>query len=132
MPADRCMILVFDEPVASLDPAARRDFLKTILEIVSDRDCTIFFSTHITSDLERVADHVAVLKDGQITFKGELDELKDEVKRLRITAQESIAKSIYLEGILHHEYAKNEAIVSVRGFTPDMKKQIEKFIFNFR
>lgn len=61
-------LLILDEPVASLDPAARRQFLKTILKIVSERDCTVFFSTHITSDLERVADRVALLKDGVIDF----------------------------------------------------------------
>ena len=42
-------LFVFDEPVASLDPAARRQFLKTVLETVLDRECTVFFSTHITS-----------------------------------------------------------------------------------
>ena len=119
-------LLIFDEPVASLDPAARRQFLKTILEIVSDRECTIFFSTHITSDLERVADHVGVLKDGKIDFCGELDQLKDEVKRLRITTQQSLPENYNLKGFIHCESSKNEAIVSVRGFKNEIKVQIER------
>ncbi|MCR4337536.1 MAG: ABC transporter ATP-binding protein [Candidatus Omnitrophica bacterium] len=69
-------LLVFDEPVASLDPFARRQFLKTLIEIITRRPCTIFFSTHITSDLERITDHVALLHQGKIMFCGELDELK--------------------------------------------------------
>ena len=117
-------LLVFDEPVASLDPAARRQFLKKILEIVSDRECTIFFSTHITSDLERVADRVALLKDGQIDFCGELDVLKDEVKRLRITSPLPLATSIQCQGLLHYEVVRHEAILAVRGYGPQLRQEI--------
>lgn len=119
-------LLVLDEPVASLDPAARRQFLKTILDIVSQRDCTVFFSTHITSDLERVADHVALLKAGKIHFVGELDQLKDEVKRLRIIAQQPLPEQIQCEGFLHCEPCAQGAIVAIRGFSESVKAQIEK------
>ena len=53
-------LLVLDEPVASLDPLARRDFLRELVEQVLDRGCTVVFSTHILSDLERVAFQVGV------------------------------------------------------------------------
>jgi ABC-2 type transport system ATP-binding protein len=118
-------LLIFDEPVASLDPYARRQFLKTILNLVSNRLCTIFFSTHITSDLERVADHVALLKDGCIDFSGELDRLKDEVKRLHVTFHQELNIDFSFKGLLHFESLKNEAILSVRSFTPAMKTFIE-------
>jgi ABC-2 type transport system ATP-binding protein len=119
-------LLVFDEPVASLDPAARRQFLKTILEIVANRECTVFFSTHITSDIERVADHVAILKEGQIDFSGVLDDLKDEVKRLRVRAAQPIPANLNINGLLHRESANNEAILSVRGFKPETKTYLEQ------
>ena len=119
-------LLVFDEPVASLDPLSRRKFLKTILDIIADRECTIFFSTHITSDIERVADRVAILKNGQIDFCGELDSLKDEVKRLRVTTKDNTLEDFNFEGILSCEKSANEAIVSVRGFDETMKVFIEK------
>jgi ABC-2 type transport system ATP-binding protein len=119
-------LLIFDEPVASLDPAARRQFLKTILAIVADRECTVFFSTHITSDIERVADRVAILKEGQIEFAGVLDDLKDEVKRLRVRAAAPIPANLKVDGLLHCEAAHNEAILSVRGFNPQIKAQLEQ------
>ena len=84
-------LLVLDEPVASLDPSARRQFLRTLLELLEDTRQTILFSTHITSDLERVAQRVAILGDGRIRFHGELDELKDRVKRLRIMSSSQSA-----------------------------------------
>src|SRR5215468_8493791 len=79
-------LLVLDEPAASLDPVARRDFLKALLEIAANGKRTIVFSTHITSDLERVADRVAILRHGKISYHGELDALKDNMKRLHVTS----------------------------------------------
>jgi ABC-2 type transport system ATP-binding protein len=108
--------LVLDEPVASLDPSARRQFLRTIMEMLQDRQQSILFSTHITSDLERVAQKVAILGDGKIRFVGELDELKDRVKRLRITARRDLPTSFAVPGALRCEVAGSHATVSVADF----------------
>lgn len=75
-------LLVLDEPVASLDPAGRRDFLRELVEQVLDRGTTVVFSTHILSDLERVAFNVAFMNDGRIALQAPLDELIDEVRLL--------------------------------------------------
>jgi ABC-2 type transport system ATP-binding protein len=71
-------LLILDEPAASLDPLARRQFLQFICDLAEPGKRTVLFSTHITSDLERVADRVAVLKDGRIVHFGMLDELKEQ------------------------------------------------------
>ncbi|MFN4116621.1 MAG: ABC transporter ATP-binding protein [Inhella sp.] len=71
-------LLVLDEPVASLDPLARRDFLRELVEQVLDRGTTVVFSTHILSDLERVAFQVAFLQAGRIALQAPLDQLIDE------------------------------------------------------
>lgn len=68
-------LLVLDEPVASLDPIGRRDFLQELITDVIERDTTVVFSTHILSDLERVALDVAFLQGGKIVLQGALDEL---------------------------------------------------------
>jgi ABC-2 type transport system ATP-binding protein len=119
-------LLVLDEPVASLDPSARRQFLRTLLELLEDRQHTILFSTHITSDLERVADRVAILGDGKIRYHGELDELKDHVKRLRITARHELPASFAVPGALRCEVDGPRATVSVADFderlVADMRK----------
>ena len=75
-------LLLLDEPVASLDPAARRDFLGELVEQVIDRRTTIVFSTHILSDLERVAVDVAFLSGGRIALHAPLDELLESSVRL--------------------------------------------------
>jgi ABC-2 type transport system ATP-binding protein len=71
-------VLILDEPAASLDPLARRQFLQFICDLAEPGERTVLFSTHITSDLERVADRVAVLKEGRIAYFGMLDDLKEQ------------------------------------------------------
>ena len=75
-------LLVLDEPVASLDPAARRDFLRELVDEVAGRGTTVVFSTHILSDLERVALDVAFLAGGRIVLHAPLDELLESGLRL--------------------------------------------------
>jgi len=73
-------LLVLDEPVASLDPVGRRDFLRELVEQVLDRGTTVVFSTHILSDLERVAFNLAFLSEGRIALQAPLDELLEQVR----------------------------------------------------
>jgi ABC-2 type transport system ATP-binding protein len=119
-------LLVLDEPAASLDPAARRDFLKALLEIANDGRRTILFSTHITSDLERVADRVAILRDGKIAYHGELDELKEKTKRLHVTSSQPLAASFNVSGALRTRIEGNEALISVRGVDEMELARIER------
>lgn len=116
-------LLVLDEPAASLDPLARRQFLQMLLAMVGER--TVLFSTHITSDLERVADRVAVLKDGKIVYCGELDTLKDSVKRLHVQAAAPLPNgSFRVPGMLQAKVTGNDAFVSVQHFTADLPERI--------
>jgi ABC-2 type transport system ATP-binding protein len=71
-------LLILDEPAASLDPLARRQFLQMLIDMAEPGRRTVLFSTHITSDLERVADRVAILKSGTIVWHGLLDDLKEQ------------------------------------------------------
>ena len=76
--ASKPEFLVMDEPVASLDPSARRDVLQFIAE-AADQSCTILYSTHITADINRLADKVAMLEGGKIQFSKPCDELSQSV-----------------------------------------------------
>lgn len=107
-------VLILDEPAASLDPAARRDFLRTLLDIAAGGNRTILFSTHITSDLERVADTVAILQSGRVTYHGPLDDLKDAVKRLHITSSQRLP-TLAIPGALRSRVEGNSAVVSVQS-----------------
>ena len=118
-------LLILDEPAASLDPAGRRTLLKSLLERSRDENQTALFSTHITSDLERVASHVAVLRDGTIEFFGELEDLKDSVKRLRINSSEPLPAAFAVPAALRSEIDGNSAFVTVAAASDDMIAQLQ-------
>ncbi len=80
--APRPALLVLDEPASALDPVARRELLRDIVEQAIDNGTTVLFSSHIISDLERVASHVAFLHEGRILLNQPLDELKSQTMRL--------------------------------------------------
>ncbi len=117
-------LLILDEPVASLDPSARRHFLQTLIEIIDQPNRTVLFSTHITSDLERVASRVAILREGRIAFHGELDELKERVKRLRISSRQELPRSFAVPGALRCEVEGAAATVSIADFDESLVDQM--------
>lgn len=119
-------LLILDEPVASLDPVARRRFLESILEIAEDEQHTVLFSTHITSDLERVASHVAILDEGRIVYDDELDILKDRVKRLRIESRSDLPPSFAVAGALRTEVRGRNALVAVSSASGPLIEEIEQ------
>jgi len=68
-------LVVLDEPTSGLDPVFRRDLLDTLTELLQDERASILFSTHITSDLERIADYITLIQDGRIVFSQAKDEI---------------------------------------------------------
>jgi ABC-2 type transport system ATP-binding protein len=80
--AFRPELLLLDEPSSGLDPLVRRDILEAIIRTVADEGRTVFFSTHLLDEVERVADDVAMMFDGQVVLKGPLDQVKENHHRL--------------------------------------------------
>jgi ABC-2 type transport system ATP-binding protein len=71
--AKRPELLVLDEPVAALDPLARREFLQALMEAVADGGLTVVLSSHIVAELERVCDHVVILAAGDVQLAGPIE-----------------------------------------------------------
>lgn len=76
-------LLILDEATAGLDPVVRSEILDLFLEFIQDEACSIFFSSHITNDLERVADYIAFLHKGKLVFSKPKDELLDNYGLIR-------------------------------------------------
>ena len=119
-------VFVFDEPVASLDPVARRKFIKQLIELNISERKTVLFSTHITSDLERVAADIALLKDGKISFKGDLSTLKDRVRRLRIQSGSPLPQPLPIPNIISSTIDGTNAVVTVNGLDDREIRNVEK------
>lgn len=113
-------LLVLDEPVSALDPVGRRDFLRELVDGVIERETTVLFSTHILSDLERVALDVAFLKDGKITVQGNLDGLMEQVRR--VTGPSALLDTIKFGGELRRRSGRDGMMhVVVRAAGPDLE-----------
>jgi ABC-2 type transport system ATP-binding protein len=80
--AKRPELLLLDEPVASLDPLARREFLQILMETVADQEVSIVLSSHLVSDVERVCDYLIVLADSRVQLAGDVDDLVSSHHRL--------------------------------------------------
>jgi ABC-2 type transport system ATP-binding protein len=73
--AKRPELLILDEPIASLDPLARREFLQVLMETTAESQVSVIMSSHLVADLERIADYLVVLMGSRVQLAGEVDEL---------------------------------------------------------
>src|SRR5664280_1125469 len=80
--AKRPEVLLLDEPVASLDPLARREFLQVLMEVVAEHGVSVVLSSHLVSDIERVCDYLIVLADSRVQLAGDVDDLVSSHHRL--------------------------------------------------
>ncbi|KQQ91826.1 ABC transporter ATP-binding protein [Massilia sp. Leaf139] len=101
-------LLVLDEPVSALDPVGRRDFLRELIDGVIEYGTTVVFSTHILSDLERVALDVAFLKDGKIALQGQLDELLEGARR--VVGPGAVLDGMKLAGELRRQRSRDGSV----------------------
>jgi ABC-2 type transport system ATP-binding protein len=109
-------LLILDEPAANLDAVVRREFLETVLTLVGDENRTVIFSSHILSDVERIADRVAILHRGRLLIERPLDELKEQVRRLRLLFDGVAPEHLAVPGLLAVRRAPREMLVTVIGY----------------
>jgi len=82
--AQRPELLVLDEPTDGLDPVVRRDMLTALVDYVSQREATVFISSHLVHELERICDWVGVMDNGQLITELPMDRFKSGIKRLQV------------------------------------------------
>ena len=73
--AKRPELLILDEPIASLDPLARREFLQVLMEATAEHEISVVMSSHLVADLERVTDYLIVLMNSRVQVTGDIDEM---------------------------------------------------------
>ncbi len=73
--AHQAELVIMDEPTSGLDPVFRRELLDNLTDLLQDERTSILFSTHITSDLERIADYITLIQGGRVVFSASKDEI---------------------------------------------------------
>ena len=119
-------LLVLDEPVASLDPIARRQFLQQLVEIAADENRAVIFSTHIVNDVERVANQVWILRDGVLVCQSELDGLKETLVRVRLTSDKPLPEKIHWPHLLKQKNQGQQAQLTIQHWQPDIEQQLAR------
>jgi ABC-2 type transport system ATP-binding protein len=109
-------LLILDEPVASLDPIARRHFLEQIVEVAADGNRAVVLSSHIVSDIERLASRIWILKDRHLHWHGDFDALKDSIVRLHLRTRAPLAASIEIPNALRIDRGDSGATAVVRDW----------------
>ena len=117
-------LLILDEPVASLDPLARRQFLEQIVEVAADGRRAVVLSSHIVSDIERLANKIWIVKDRSLWWRGDFDALKESVVRLHIRARRPLPHDLGLPNALSSRVNGANATVAAMSWNSDSAASI--------
>ncbi len=113
-------LLILDEPTSGLDPVVRNEILDLFLKFISDEDHTVLLSTHITSDLEHIADTIIFMNHGDIILENTRDEIMDNYGILKCDI--SYLKEIPKEDIIRYKKGKYDCQVLLKDITKNRKK----------
>ena len=107
-------LLLLDEPAASLDPLARREFLQALMEAVAERGVTVVLSSHILADLERVCDHLVILSRARVTLSGSTEEIVRS-HRLLTGLRRDVDELAQLHSVVQASSTERQTTVLVRA-----------------
>jgi ABC-2 type transport system ATP-binding protein len=116
--AKRPELLILDEPVASLDPLARREFLQDLLEAIAEQRMSVLLSSHLVGDLERVCDYLIVLVGSRVRVAGPVEELLGAHRLLSGPRGESAAALPTGMRVISASHAAGQSTLLVRGSDP--------------
>ena len=120
-------LLILDEPVAHLDSSIRRKFIAELIDLAYENKTTVIFSSHIISDVERIASRVALLKGKKIAVNYDCEQLKSSIAHLKIAADKPLEKIDYFNQTTHWQsYAHGATAKIIQPLT----KGLYEFIKN--
>ncbi|WP_245666055.1 ATP-binding cassette domain-containing protein [Actinoplanes subtropicus] len=115
--ARRPGLLILDEPLASLDPLARHEFMATVMAAVAEEGLSVVFSSHVLAELERACDYLVVLARGAVQVAGDVDELLSEHSVLTGPAEQADAVTAGL-CVVREQRTDRQSTVLVRDYDP--------------
>jgi ABC-type multidrug transport system ATPase subunit len=113
--AHRPELLLLDEPSSGLDPLVRRDILEAVIRTVADEGRTVFFSSHLLEEIERVSDYIAMVHHGKMVLCGPLDDIKAHHRRFTLHFEIAQVKPPVISGALSVSGAGKEWMVLCNG-----------------
>jgi ABC-2 type transport system ATP-binding protein len=113
-------LLILDEPVSAFDPIARARFLELLLEIIQKENKTILIASHILTDIEKVIDHVILMREGRILHNQSLDDFQERFIRLRLNNfKKPLPEKLPFEKVLSCKRNDHQAILTIDASNMD-------------
>jgi len=122
--SSRPKLLMLDDPTSGLDAIVRREFMESIVALLQEAGTTVFLSSHIIDDVERVADWVGIIDEGKLLLQERAEDLKAEVKRVVATFAEQPGEP-ELEGLLQAEVSGRQWVLTYRDFDEEHRRALE-------
>lgn len=120
-------LLILDDPTLGLDTVARRQFLELAIDILQRDGRTILFSSHILSDVERIAERIGILVGGKLVVDCPLEELKNLVKKLRLIFPEQAPAALHLTEVINQQCRGRELVITVANWNQQKQTVIDTF-----
>lgn len=120
-------LLILDDPTLGLDTVARRQFLELAIEMLQRDGRTILFSSHILSDVERIAERIGILVAGKLVVDCPLEQLKKRIRKLRLIFPEHAPQDLHLTEIINQQSCGREMVVTIANLNEQKQAIIDMF-----
>ena len=122
-------IVILDDPTLGLDPIARKDFLRHVIELLQSNGVTVFFSSHLLYEIEPVADHIAILDDGVIIKASRTEQLRESIRKFVLTPKPS-TNFTDISGILDMLKMGDNVSITIEDCNEDKRNKLKSMSVN--
>ena len=119
-------LLILDDPTLGLDTVVRRDFLESMIQIIQKAGRTILFSSHILSDVDRVADRVGIIQDGVLRVNCSLDQFRESIRKVVVELNDDESEPPSFPGSVSSRRIRNRLGLVVVGYGEQQQAMIEE------
>jgi ABC-2 type transport system ATP-binding protein len=123
--AHRPELLILDEPTAGLDVIVRREFIEGIIDLIQEQGRTVFFSSHLVHEVERIANWVGIVDCGRMVECMPIEELKARVKRVKLTFENDAPESVQVGGQLTYKKQARQASLTIKDYSEKTLAEID-------
>lgn len=118
-------LLILDDPTSGLDVPTRQDFLRNIIQEITDAGTTVLFATHQVHEVEKILDHLVILHGGRLILDGNYEMVKTRVMKVVLNGEPAALAALSGEGILSKDVQGGAAAVIAYPWTDDLRRRLE-------
>ncbi len=120
-------LLILDDPTLGLDTVVRRQFLELAIDVIQRDGRTILFSSHILSDVERIADRIGILVAGKLVVDCSIEDLKHRIKKFQILFPDTAPENLCLTEIIRRQNQGRETLLTVANWNHHKQSLLETY-----